>query len=254
MNENKNDEFASLQLEGRRAVQEALNRGRQIDKILIRKGEIEGTLKIIVAKAREQGVVVQQVDKNRLDTVAHNERHQGIIALCPAHDYADPEEFLSAAAEKGEDPFVLILDGITDTHNLGAMIRSAEACGVHGVVIHKRRAASLTGVVSKAAAGALAYMPVARVTNIAETIESFKKRGLWIACADMKGKPIYKADLKGPLALVIGEEGQGVSRLVQSKCDFAVSIPMYGQIPSLNASVAAGILMYEVARRRRAAE
>lgn len=245
------EELAGLQLEGRNPVMEALNHGKTIDKIIVKKGEVEGTLKVIVAKAIEKGIVVQEVDKVKMEQMSRSNNCQGVIALCPAHEYCDIYDILDKAKEKGEDPFIIVLDEITDPHNLGAIIRTANACGAHGVIIPKRRAVGLTAIVSKTSAGAVEYVPVARVTNISKTIEDLKKAGVWVTCADMKGTDYYKAELSGPIAVVIGSEGEGVSRLVKEKCDFSVRIPMYGEIASLNASVAAGLVMYEVVRQRK---
>ena len=249
----RKDEFEeeSFQLEGRNSVLEALNHNKTIDKIFVKKGEIEGTLKVIVAKALERGIIVQEIDKLRMEQMKRTNNPQGIIALCPAHEYCEVEDILENAKKRGEDPFIIILDEITDPHNLGAIIRTADAVGAHGVIIPKRRAVSLTAIVSKTSAGALEYVPVARVNNISKEIEKLKKHGLWIACADMKGTECFKADLKGPIGIVIGNEGDGVSRLVKESCDYSVKIPMYGNIESLNASVAAGLLMYEVVRQRK---
>ena len=239
-----------LRLEGRNAILEALNRGRPIDKILIKKGEVEGTLRVIAAKARERGIVVQEVNRLKLDLMSQTSSHQGVIALCAAHEYAEVSDILARARERGEAPLILLLDGITDPHNLGAIIRTADAAGVHGVIIPKNRAAGLTGIVSKAAAGALEHVLVAKVVNISRIIEDLKKEGLWIAAADMRGEEMYGAPLDGPLAIVIGGEGGGSGRLVKEKCDFLVKIPMRGNITSLNASVAAGVILYEIDRRR----
>ena len=217
----------------------------------VKKGEIEGTLKVIVAKALERGIIVQEIDKIRMEQMKRTNNPQGIIALCPAHEYCEVEDILENAKKRGEEPFVIILDEITDPHNLGAIIRTADIAGAHGVIIPKRRAASLTAIVSKTSSGALEYVPVARVNNITKEIEKLKKNGLWIACADLKGTECFKADLKGPIGLVIGNEGAGVSRLVKESCDYSVKIPMYGNIESLNASVASGVLMYEVVRQRK---
>ena len=249
----RRDDFEEdgFQLEGRNSILEALNHNKTIDKIFVKKGEIEGTLKVIVAKALERGIVVQEIDKIRMEQMKRTNNPQGIIALCPAHEYCDVEDILENAKKHGEDPFVVILDEITDPHNLGAIIRTADAAGAHGVIIPKRRAVSLTAIVSKTSAGALEYVPVARVNNISKEIEKLKKQGLWIACADMKGTECFKADLKGSIGIVIGNEGDGVSRLVKETCDYSVKIPMYGNIESLNASVAAGLLMYEVVRQRK---
>ncbi len=238
-------------LEGRNPVLEALNSGRSIDKILVKKGEIEGTLKLIVAKAKEQGVVVQEVHKQRMDDIAQTSNYQGVIAYCASMEYVEITDILAAAREKNEEPFLLVLDGITDPHNLGAIIRTANASGVHGVIIPKRRAVGLTSTVNKAASGALEYVKVAKVTNIARAIDDLKKEGIWIACTDTDGENYFGASLNGPLAIVIGNEGEGVGRLIKEKCDFVVNIPMYGEIGSLNASVAAGLVMYEVVRQRR---
>ena len=218
-------------------------------------------LKVIAAKAREQGIVVSEVARPKLDAIAQSGNHQGVIALCPAKEYVGVDDILAAAAEKGQLPFVVVLDGITDPHNMGAILRTAEAGGVHGVIIPKRRAVGLTGAVAKTSAGAIEHVPVAKVTNISRTIEDLKKAGLWIVCggsgnpeetreATLSGTSIYDTDLKGPVALVIGAEGSGVSRLVREKADFVVHIPMFGHIGSLNASVAAGIMIYEVVRTR----
>lgn len=249
----KKDDFEEdgFQLEGRNSVLEALNHNKTIDKIFVKKGEIEGTLKVIVAKALERGIIVQEIDKIKMEQMKRTNNPQGIIALCPAHEYCDVEDILENAKKRGEDPFVVILDEITDPHNLGAIIRTADAAGAHGVIIPKRRAASLTAIVSKTSSGALEYVPVARVNNISKEIEKLKKRGLWIACADMKGTEYFKADLKGAIGIVIGNEGEGVSRLVKESCDYSAKIPMYGNIESLNASVAASLLMYEVVRQRK---
>ncbi len=250
-NNEEKSEYENLHIEGRNSVLEALKSDVEIDKILFKKGEVDGTLKVIMAKAKEKGIVTKEADKTKLDFMSQTGgKHQGVIAVCPAHTYAEISDILNKAEEKGEKPFIIILDGITDPHNLGAIIRTAEACGAHGVIIPKRRAVGLTAIVSKAAAGALSHMLVAKVANISTTIDTLKQKGLWIASADMKGEPLYKADLTGAVALVIGSEGEGLGRLVSEKCDFHVAIPMFGKISSLNASVAAGVLMYEVVRRR----
>ena len=241
----------SLRLEGRNAVMEALNHDRPIDKIFLKKGEVEGTLKVIAAKAREKGIVVQEVDKVKLEHMSAGNNCQGVIALCPAYEYCQVEDIIAGAREKGEDPFIVILDEITDPHNLGAVIRTADACGAHGVIIPKRRAVGVNAIVSKTSAGAAEYVPVARVTNIARTIEELQKENIWVACADMSGTDYFNAPLTGAIAVVIGNEGKGVSRLVKEKCDFTVGIPMYGKISSLNASVSAALIMYEVVRRRK---
>ena len=231
--------FNENQLEGRNAVLEVLKSGRDIEKIIVQKGNVEGTIRRIVGIAKEKGVVVQEVVKQKLDEMSQTKNHQGVIAIVSEHEYADVEDIINSAESKGEKPFIIILDNITDPHNLGAIIRTAECAGAHGVIIPKRRSVGLTAVVGKTSAGAIEYMPVARVTNIARTIDDLKSRGIWVACADMGGDDYFDTSLDGALALVIGSEGEGVSRLVKEKCDFTVSIPMYGKISSLNASVAA---------------
>ena len=243
----------NLLLEGRKAVLEVLNHEKPMDRVYLRRDKdkpLEGTLRVISAKAREAGIVVREVDRAKLDEISESGHHQGVIAICPAKAYVSIEEMLEIAKNKGEVPFLVILDGITDPHNLGAIIRSAEAGGAHGVIIPKRRAAGLTGVVAKTSAGAIEHMPVAQVTNIARTIDELKKEGIWIACADLGGTDYFKCDLSGPIALLIGAEGEGVSRLATDKSDFLVKIPMLGHIKALNASVAAGVLIYEVVRAR----
>lgn len=240
-----------LQLEGRNPVLEALNHDKPIDKLIVKKGAVEGTLKVIVAKAREKGIVVQEVDKERMALLSRSNNNQGVIAFCPAHEYCELSDIIENARSKGEEPFIILCDEITDPHNLGAIIRTADAVGAHGVVIPKRRAVGLTAVVSKTSAGAIEFVPVARVTNMARAIDELKKENIWVACADMKGRNYFNADLKGAIALVIGSEGTGVSELVKKKCDFTVGIPMFGSIGSLNASVSAGLIMYEVVRQRK---
>ena len=242
--------FNENQLEGRNAVLEVLKSGRDIEKIIVQKGNVEGTIRRIVGIAKEKGVVVQEVVKQKLDEMSQTKNHQGVIAIVSEHEYADVEDIINSAESKGEKPFIIILDNITDPHNLGAIIRTAECAGAHGVIIPKGRSVGLTAIVGKTSAGAIEYMPVARVTNIARTIDDLKSRGIWVACADMGGDDYFDASLDGALALVIGSEGEGVSRLVKEKCDFTVSIPMYGKISSLNASVAAALLMYEAVRQR----
>ena len=242
--------FNENQLEGRNAVLEVLKSGRDIEKIIVQKGNVEGTIRRIAGMAKERGIVVQEAARQKLDEMSQTKNHQGVIAVVSEHEYAEVDDILRSAAEKGEKPFIIILDNITDPHNLGAVIRTAECAGAHGVIIPKRRSVGLTAVVGKTSAGALEYMPVARVTNIARTIEELKKQGVWVACADMDGEDYYDASLDGAIALVIGSEGEGVGRLVKEKCDFTVSIPMYGKISSLNASVAGALLMYEVVRQR----
>ncbi|MFV0502887.1 MAG: 23S rRNA (guanosine(2251)-2'-O)-methyltransferase RlmB [Lachnospirales bacterium] len=239
-----------LQLEGRNAVLEALNSDRQIDKIWFKKGEIEGTLKLIKAKAKEKNIVVQEINKYKLDEISNSHNHQGVIAICPVKEYVEVDEILELAKVRNEDPFIIILDGITDTHNLGAIIRSANAAGAHGIIIPKRRAATLSGIISKTSAGAVNYMLVSRVTNIGNTIDELKRKGIWVHCGTMDGIPYFKSDLTGPVALVIGDEGNGISKLVEKKCDTKISIPMYGEVASLNASCASSLLLYEVVRQR----
>jgi len=244
-------EMNDNQLEGRNAILEVLRSGRDIEKIMITHGNIEGTIKRIIGQAKEKGVLIQEVSRQKLDEISQTKNHQGVIAIVSAHDYVEVDEILKAAKDKGEDPFVILLDGITDPHNLGAILRTAECAGAHGVIIPKHRSVGLNATVGKTSAGAVEYMPVARVTNLVKTMEELKKAGLWIACADMGGDDYFDGNMTGPLALVIGSEGEGVGRLVKEKCDFIISIPMYGKIPALNASVAAGLLMYEVVRQRK---
>ena len=244
-------QFDENQLEGRNAILEVLRSGRDIEKLMVQKGNVEGTIKRIIAIAREAGVIIQEASRQKLDEISQTKNHQGVIAIVSAHEYVEIKDILEVARSKGEDPFILLLDGITDPHNLGAILRTAESAGVHGVIIPKRRSVGLNATVGKTSAGAIEYIPVARVTNIVKAMETLKKEGLWIACADMQGLDYFDTNMKGPLALVIGGEGDGVGRLVKEKCDFTAAIPMYGQIASLNASVAAGLLMYEVVRQRK---
>ena len=247
------DETENLLLEGRKAVLEALNHEKPIDKIWLRRDKeqkVEGTLRLIASKAREQGVVVQEVDRAKLDALSESGHHQGVVAICPAKEYVEVSDILAIAAAKNEPPFVVVLDGITDPHNLGAILRSAEAGGVHGVIIPKRRASGVTGIVAKTSAGAIEHVAVARVTNIVRTLEQLKQAGLWVICGDTEGSVMYDADLTGPAALLIGAEDTGVSHLAMEKADFRVKIPMLGHIASLNASVAAGVMIYEIVRRR----
>lgn len=235
---------------GRNAVLEALRAGRAMDTLLVARGDRSGSIGRILAECREKGIVIKEVDVKKLDFLCGQGNHQGVAAYAAAHTYASVDELLKLAQERGEPPFLIICDELEDPHNLGAIIRTAEAAGAHGVIIPKRRAASLSYAVSKAAAGALEYLPVARVGNLAATLDELKKRGLWVYGADMEGAPFCETDYSGPAALVIGSEGHGLGRLVREKCDFIVSLPMKGKINSLNASVAAGILMYEIARQR----
>ena len=237
-------------LEGRNAVIEAFRAGRTIDKLYIQDGLKDGTISSILRDAKKYDVIVNFVAKEKLDQMSSTRKHQGVIAICSAYAYAEVDDIFAAAEAKGEEPFIFILDEIEDPHNLGAIIRTANLCGAHGVIIPKRRASGLTATVVKASAGAVNYTPVAKVTNIAKTIDDLKKRGMWFACADMDGQLMYDCNLTGAIGLVIGNEGSGVSRLVKEKCDYVVSIPMKGDIDSLNASVAAGVLAYEVVRQK----
>lgn len=236
---------------GRNAVMEALKGEREIDKILVQKGEKEGSVIKIISLAKSKAVVVQEVEKAKLDELTGREKHQGVLAYVAAHEYVTVEDILEEAKEKGEAPFVLILDNIQDPHNLGAIIRTAHNAGVHGIIIPKRRAVGLTGTVAKASAGALEYMKVAKVSNIVQTIRELKEKGLWIACADMDGRTLYEENLTGPIGIVVGSEGEGVSKLTKENCDYIVSVPMYGKVTSLNASVAASLMVYEVVRQRK---
>lgn len=242
--------YEELTIEGRNAVLEAFRSGKTIDKLFVLDGCQDGPVRTIVREAKKHDTIVNYVTKERLDQMSETGKHQGVIAVTAAYDYAEVEDILNKAREKGEAPFVVILDNIEDPHNLGAIIRTANLAGAHGVIIPKNRAVGLTATVARTSAGALNYTPVARVTNIARTIEELKKEGLWFVCADMGGTSMYQLDLKGPMGLVIGNEGEGVSRVVKEKCDFVASIPMKGDIDSLNASVAAGVLAYEIVRQR----
>lgn len=237
-------------IEGRNAVLEAFRSGKTVDKLYVQEGLRDGVISSIIREAKKREVIVNFVSKDKLDMMSFEKKHQGVMALCSAYEYADIEDIFAKAEKKGEDPFVFILDEIEDPHNLGAIIRTANLCGAHGVIIPKRRAAGLTSTVVRASAGAVNYTPVAKVTNISKTIEELKERGMWFACADMEGTPMYDCNLTGPIGIVIGNEGNGVSRLVKEKCDYVVSIPMKGDIDSLNASVAAGVLAYEVVRQK----
>ena len=242
--------YEEYTIEGRNAVTEAFRSGKTIDKMFVLDGCHDGVVNTIKTLARKQDTIINYVTKERLDQMSETGKHQGVIAFAAAYDYAEVSDILDAAKEKGEAPFIIVLDEIEDPHNLGAIIRTANLCGAHGVIIPKRRAAGLTATVVKASAGAINYTPVAKVTNIAKTIEELKKEGLWFVCADMDGEVMYKHNLTGPIGLVIGNEGNGVSRLVKEKCDYIASIPMKGDIDSLNASVAAGVLAYEIVRQR----
>ncbi len=242
--------YEELTIEGRNAVLEAFRSGKTIDKLFVLDGCQDGIVNTIKREARKQDAVISYVKKERLDQMSETGHHQGVIAFAAAYAYAEVEDILAAAREKGEDPFIFLLDNIEDPHNLGAIIRTANLAGAHGVIIPKRRACGLTAAVLRASAGALNYTPVAKVTNLAAVIEDLKKEGLWFVCAQMGGESMYRLNLTGPIGLVIGNEGDGVSRLVQEKCDFTASIPMHGDIDSLNASVAAGVLAYEIVRQR----
>ena len=238
-------------IEGRNAVIEALRAGRAIDKIYIAKGEVDSTLGHIASKARAQGIVVVETDRRKLDAMSQTHAHQGVVALCAVKEYCSVEDLLQRAAEKGEPPFLVMCDEISDPHNLGAIIRTAECVGAHGVIIPKRRSAGLTAVVDKASAGAAEHLPIARVPNLSAAIDTLKKAGVWVYGAAAEGSsPLWKTDLTGSICLVIGSEGDGISRLVREHCDVLVSIPMKGEISSLNASAAAAVLMYEALRQR----
>ncbi len=238
-------------IEGRNAVREALKAGRPLEKLILQKGLTDPALRQITDLAREQGIRPLLLEKERLDELSPTGHHQGVMAEMAAYSYASVEEILAAARAKKEDPFLLLLDGIEDPHNLGAILRSAHQAGAHGVIIPKNRAVGLNATVARVSAGAINYIPVARVTNISRTMEELKKEGLWFVCADMDGEVMYRQDLTGPIGLVIGSEGDGVSALVKKHCDHITSIPMSGQIDSLNASVAAGILAFEIVRQRK---
>lgn len=233
---------------GRNPVTEALRSGREIDKLMV--SSEEGSMKKILAMAKERRIPVMKVEKSAIDRIAEGKAHQGVAAYVNAYAYAELEDIFRIAEERGEDPFIIILDNLEDPHNLGAIMRTAECAGAHGIIIPKRRACGLTEVVAKASAGAIEYMPCVKVTNIVQTIEELKERGIWVAACDMGGQEYYKADLKGKLAVVIGSEGFGISRLVKEKCDFVVSMPMVGRITSLNASNAAAVIIYEVRKQR----
>lgn len=243
-------QYEEYTIEGRNAVLEALKSGKTIDKLYILDGCQDGPILTIKREAKKTDVIFKFVTKERLDQMSETGHHQGVIAQCAAYEYAELDDILKIAKEKGEDPFIIFLDNIEDPHNLGAIIRTANLAGAHGVVIPKNRAVGLTATVARTSAGALNYTPVAKVTNLVQEIEKLKKQGMWFACADMDGEIMYRQNLTGSIGLVIGNEGNGVSRLVREKCDFICGIPMKGNIDSLNASVAAGVLMYEVVRQR----
>ena len=242
--------YEEFVIEGRNAVIEAFRAGKTIDKLFVLEHCKEGSMNTVLREAKKQGTVINYVKRERLDQMSETGKHQGVIAYIAAYEYGSVEDILKKAEDKGEQPFVIILDDIEDPHNLGAIIRTANLAGAHGVIIPKHRASGLTATVVKASAGAINYTPVAKVTNISKTIEELKEKGLWFVCADMDGTTMYDIDLKGPIGLVIGNEGKGVSRLVKEKCDFIAKVPMFGDIYSLNASVAAGVLAYEIVRQR----
>ena len=242
--------YTEFTIEGRNAVIEAFRAGKPIDKIFILDGCQDGPVSTIKREAKKKDVMIKYVAKERLDQISETGKHQGVIAYAAAYEYAELEDIFDKAKEKGEDPFIMILDNIEDPHNLGAIIRTANLAGAHGVIIPKNRAVGLTATVARTSAGALNFTPVVKVTNISKTIQELKNRGLWFVCADMGGTEMYKLNLKGPIGLVIGNEGDGVSRLVRENCDMIASIPMKGDIDSLNASVAAGVMAYEIVRQR----
>ena len=242
--------YEEFVIEGRNAVLEAFRAGKTIDRLFVLDGCHDGPVMSITREAKKKNTIIHYVDRDRLDAMSKTGKHQGVIAQAAAYEYADVQDILKAARDKGEDPFLFLLDNIEDPHNLGAIIRTANLAGAHGVIIPKRRAVGLTAVVAKTSAGALNYTPVAKVTNLANTIEDLKKEGLWFVCADMDGECMYDLNLKGAIGLVIGNEGEGVGRLVKEKCDFTAAIPMKGNIDSLNVSVAAGVLAYEIVRQR----
>ena len=242
--------YEELTIEGRNAVIEAFRSGKTIDKIFLLDGCQDGPIRTILREAKKTDTIINFVKKERLDQMSETGKHQGVIAYSAAYDYGTVEEMLQKAEEKGEAPFLILLDNIEDPHNLGSIIRTANQVGAHGVIIPKRRAVGLTATVAKASAGAINYTPVAKVTNLVKTIEDLKKQGMWFVCGDMDGESMYKLDLTGPMGVVIGNEGEGISRLVREKCDFVATIPMFGDIDSLNASVAMGVLSYEIVRQR----
>lgn len=242
--------YQEFTIEGRNAVIEAFRSGKTIDKLYILDGCQDGPVMTIKREAKKQGTMMKFVDKERLDQMSETGKHQGVIAVAAAYEYAEIEDLFALAEKKGEAPFFILLDNIEDPHNLGAIIRTANLAGAHGVIIPKNRAVGLTATVARTSAGALNYTPVAKVTNLARTIEDLKEKGMWFVCADMGGESMYRLNLTGPIGLVIGNEGEGVSRLVKEKCDYIASIPMKGDIDSLNASVAAGVLAYEIVRQR----
>ncbi len=244
-----NDENSTV-IEGRNAVREAFTSGRDVEKLFVQDGLSDGPVKSIVREAKKHDTIIKFVKKDRLDQLSQTGAHQGVIAYVAAYNYSTMEDIFALAEKKGEAPFILLLDGIEDPHNLGAIIRTANLAGAHGVIVPKNRAVGLTATVAKTSAGALNYTPVVKVTNLVRTMEELKKRGMWFVCADMDGEVMYKLSLTGPMGLVIGNEGSGVSRLVREACDMTAAIPMKGDIDSLNASVAAGVLAFEIVRQR----
>lgn len=242
--------YEEFTIEGRNAVMEAFRSGKTIDRLFVLDGCKDGPVVSIVREAKKYDTIITYVQKERLDQLSQTGKHQGVIAYAAAYEYAEVEDILNAAKEQGEPPFIVLLDSIEDPHNLGAIIRTAHQAGAHGVIIPKRRAVGLTATVAKTSAGAINYLPVAKVTNLSTTIEDLKKEGLWFVCADMDGELMYQMNLKGPIGLVIGSEGEGVGRLVKEKCDYTAKIPMFGKVDSLNASVAMGVMAYEIVRQR----
>lgn len=242
--------YQEFTIEGRNAVLEAFRSGKTIDKLFVLDGCQDGPVRTITREARKHDTIVSFVTKERLDQLSETRKHQGVIAFAAAYEYAEVEDMLKLAEEKGEPPFLLLLDNVEDPHNLGAIIRTANLAGAHGVIIPKRRAVGLTATVAKTSAGAINYTPVAKVANLSKTMKELKKKGMWFVCADMDGTVMYDLDLRGAIGLVIGSEGEGVSKLVKENCDFTAAIPMAGNIDSLNASVAAGVLAYEIVRQK----
>lgn len=242
--------YEELTIEGRNAVLEAFRAGKTIDRLFVLDGCQDGPIKSIIREAKKGDTIITFVKKERLDQISETGKHQGVMAYVAAYEYAEVEDILNIAKEKGEPPFIILLDSIEDPHNLGAIIRTANQAGAHGIIIPKRRAVGLTATVAKTSAGAINYTPVAKVTNLAVTMEELKDKGLWFVCADMTGETMYNLNLKGPIGLVIGSEGEGVGRLIKEKCDYVAKIPMFGNIDSLNASVAMGVLSYEIVRQR----
>lgn len=242
--------YEEFTIEGRNAVMEAFRSGKTIDRLFVLDGCQDGPVKSIVREAKKTDCIITYVKKERLEHMSETGKHQGVMAYAAAYEYAEIEDIFKVAEEKGEPPFVVILDSIEDPHNLGAIIRTAHQAGAHGIIIPKRRAVGLTATVAKVSAGAINYLPVAKVTNLSNTIEELKEKGLWFVCADMSGELMYQLNLKGPIGLVIGSEGEGVGRLIKEKCDYTAKIPMFGKVDSLNASVAMGIMAYEIVRQR----